>query len=139
MFDNIALGIIMLCHFLVVCFVVGVPFFGNNYLLLMHSICVPFMMVHWLLNDNTCALSMMEVEIRKRLGHDISKKDCFTCQLINPIYDFKATYEDWTMTIYSVTTFLWFVSLYRLYCAYESGELRDINDLVLGRNNISVF
>jgi hypothetical protein len=121
-----------LCHFIVVCLVVGVPFFGNYYLVMMHSIMVPFMMAHWYFNDNTCVLSLMELQLRKNLGEvEIEQKDCFTCQLINPIYDFKANYSDWTVTIYTITTFLWMVSIYRLYCGYKIGDLRSFQDLLL--------
>jgi hypothetical protein len=116
---------------MVVCFVVGVPFFGSNYLLLMHAITIPFMMAHWALNDNTCVLSLIEKEVRKKMGQDIENKDCFTCQLINPIYDFKTTYEDWTVTIYFLTTMLWLTSVYKLYCGYSNGSIKSLQDLMV--------
>lgn len=132
MLNDLALNIIWLCHLLVVCLVVGVPFFGNNYLLMMHSIMVPFMMCHWYFNDNTCVLSLMELQIRKNMGEeDIEQKDCFTCQLINPVYDFRANYSEWTMSIYTITTTLWLISLYRLYCGYANGDIRSFQDLLL--------
>lgn len=139
MLDDILLKIILFCHFLVVCFVVSVPFFGNNYLLLMHSITVPFMMVHWITNDNTCVLSLMEVEIRKRLGIEIKEQDCFTCQLINPVYDFKANNEQWSTIIYIVTTCLMLLSMFRLYCSYEKGDIQNIQDIITKENTTKIF
>lgn len=129
----------MLCHFIIVCLVIGVPFFGNNYLLFMHSICVPFMMLHWLMNDNTCVLSLIEIELRKKLNLSTDKKQCFTCQLINPIYDFKANNEKWTEYIYIITTSLWFISLYKLYSMYERGEISNTNDLLFKNNTTKLF
>lgn len=138
MLNNLLLNIILFCHFLVVCFVVGVPFFGNNYLLIMHAICVPFMMLHWIMNDNTCALSVIEVALRKKLGMEIKEEDCFTCQLVNPIYDFKANNETWSNAIYLITSTLAIISIYRIYVAYSNGEITSFMDLV-EENNKGLF
>jgi hypothetical protein len=139
MLDEISLYLIMLCHFIVVCLVVGVPFFGNNYLLVMHAICVPFIMLHWVINDNTCVLSVIELEIRKKLKMPVDKKACFTCQLIDPIYDFKANNEDWSEYIYIFTTLLWLTSVYKLYSMYQRGEIVSMQDLLLKENTTSLF
>lgn len=132
MINNVLLNIIWSCHLLVVCLVVGVPFFGSNYFLLLHAILVPFIMFHWYVNDNTCALSLMELHLRKNMGQtNVDQKDCFTCQLINPIYDFRANYSDWTITIYSITTFLWIISLSKLYYGFYSGNINSLEDILI--------
>lgn len=139
MLDQILLNLIMFFHFLIVCLVIGVPFFGNNYFLLMHAICVPFMMSHWIMNDNTCVLSMMEMQLRKKLNLPVDKKECFTCQLIDPIYDFKANNEKWTEYIYIITTGFWLITLYKLYTMYERCEIQTMHDLLFKDNTTKLF
>lgn len=122
----------MLIHFIVVCFVVLIPFIGNNYFLLMHTIIVPFIMVHWALNDNTCVLSLLETKLRSHIyGNEINEDDCFTCRLINPIYDFKANNDDHSTIIYIITILLWIISTYKLYNKYSTGEISSIRDLII--------
>jgi hypothetical protein len=131
--NTCCLYFIMFCHFLVVCFIVLVPFINSNYLLLLHSILVPFIMIHWLLNDNTCVLSVIETNMRKHIygTNTIDVNDCFTCKLINPIYDFRANYNDYSTIIYFITIILWSISLGKLYYKYCTGEIRTIMDLFL--------
>lgn len=131
--NNILLNLILICHFLVVCFVVFIPFFGNNYLLLLHSILVPFIMLHWILNDNTCVLSTIETKIREKMngGIPVDRNECFTCSLIDPIYDFKANYNTYSVIIYIITTILWLISAGKLYCGFQSGSIKSFMDILL--------
>ena len=138
MLNEMLLNLIMFCHFAIVCLVIGVPFFGNNYFLVMHAICVPFMMSHWLMNDNTCMLSVIELELRKKLKMPVDKKECFTCQLIDPIYDFKANNEEWTEYIYVLTTGFWVITLYKLYSMYNKGEIQTTYDLMFKNNTTNL-
>ncbi len=131
--NNILLNLILICHFLVVCFVVLVPFFGGNYLLLLHLILVPFIIFHWLLNDNTCVLSTIETKIREKMngGIPVNRNECFTCGLIDPIYDFRSNYDTHSNMIYLITILLWFVSLGKLYSRCKSGEVASFYDIVM--------
>ncbi len=129
---EILLKIIALVHILLVLFVVLTPFVGSNYFLLLHSIFVPFMMFHWLCNDNTCILTIIEKKIRKSVqGDKYKKEDCITCKLIEPVYDFRKNYKTFSIIIYSLTTLFWAISAGRLYCKYKSGEIRSLFDLFL--------
>ena len=130
---KILLYLIMLIHFLLVLFVILTPFFGNNYMLFMHAIIVPFIMIHWILNDNTCVLSTIEKKIRETInnGKTIDKNICFTCRLIDPVYDFRANYDDYATQIYLITTVLWLYSIGKLYYKYNTGEIRTIHDLFI--------
>lgn len=115
---------------IVILFVVITPFLNSNYLLLMHAIIVPFIMIHWILNDNTCMLTTIEKHIRERMnGAPVNTHDCFTCRLIDPIYDFKSNYEDYSNFIYLITTALWFISLIKLTCKWRSGEINSLISL----------
>ena len=64
---KIILKIFTLLHILFLVFVLVSPFSNINYLLLLHSIFVPFMMVHWVANDNTCAITTAERLVKKNL------------------------------------------------------------------------
>ena len=133
--DTILLYIIVIVHTLIVMFFLLVPFFGNNYMLLMHVVFLPFIVLHWLFNNNTCILSTIEIYIRQRLGMDDDKNKCFTCKLINPIYDFVSDYNQWSNIIYTVTLILWLISVYKLLHAYSIGKIQKFDDLLLGDVN----
>jgi hypothetical protein len=129
--NSFILKLIMFCHILVISFVVLVPFLNNNYLLLLHSIFIPFMILHWVLNDNTCALTLAEQYVREQLtGKPMNKDECFMSHLINPIYDFKADNEDMSSIIYLVTIGLWLTSIGKLYFKYQTGEITCLLDIL---------
>lgn len=130
MIDRAILYLITLCHLALVIFIVVTPFVGSNYMLLMHSVIMPFIMMHWLLNDNTCALTLAEQKIREHItGIPCDKTECFTCKLIDPIYDFKANNIDSTCAIYTISILLWLISIGRLLFKYQSGDISTFSDL----------
>lgn len=132
MLNEFLLYLIVVLHFIFVMFIVITPFVGNNYFLLVHAIIVPFMMAHWAANDNNCALTIMEKKIRKNLyGEEPDPNDCFTYNLIAPIYDFKKNNNDMSTIIYIITIFLWGYSLFRLYSNYKNGKLSKLEDLMI--------
>ena len=57
------------------------PFFAPPILLKMFSLVVPFLFLHWSLNDDTCALTVMEQTVT---GYE--KHETFTGQLMKGIY-----------------------------------------------------
>ena len=130
MLSRTVLNLIIILHLIFVVFVVTAPFIGNNYFLILHIIVVPFMMAHWYLNDNNCALTLMEKKIRENLyGTEPDPNDCFTYNLIAPIYDFKKHNSDFTTTIYIITIGLWGYSCARLYKNWSDGKLCTLDDL----------
>lgn len=125
------LNIIIIIHFLFVLFVVLTPFIGNNYFLFLHSIIIPFVMLHWYTNDNNCALTLMERKIRTNLyGIEPLSDDCITYNLIAPIYDFKKNNQDMSTIIYTITIILWLISVGKLIHNYRSGKLSKLEDLL---------
>lgn len=130
MFTELLLNIITILHILFVLFVIVVPFTSSNYLLFMHSVFVPFLLFHWVLNDNTCALTIVERKLRQKIsGKDFVDDDCITCKLIEPVYDFRKNYETFTTIIYTVTISLWLISVYKLYSGYSNGSITSFKDL----------
>lgn len=129
-FENVLLNIIIILHICFILFVVVTPFIGNNYFLFLHAIVVPFIMLHWYINDNNCVLTLLEKEFRYRVyGTVPDPNECFTHRIIAPVYDFANDNENQSSFIYIITIILWVISLSRLYYNYKTGKLNSIDDL----------
>lgn len=121
---------INIIHLIVIIFVLTAPFSNSNYLMLIHVIVVPFIMLHWLLNNNTCCLTVAEKYIRqKTVSTKIKEEDCFTYQLIAPIYDFSKNHEAFSTFIYVITIGVWAVSIYNLSYKIYNGDIKNLDDL----------
>jgi hypothetical protein len=130
MLKEILLNIITVLHMLFVVFVIVVPFTSSNYLLFLHALFIPFLLLHWILNDNTCALTIIERKLRQQIsGSDVIDDECITCKLIEPVYDFRKNYETFTTIIYTITITLWLISVYKLYSGYSNGSIKGWKDL----------
>lgn len=122
--------LINIIHIVILVFVIGAPFSNSNYLILLHIIVVPFIMLHWLLNNNMCCLTLAEKYVREKTTREIvNHEDCFTHKLISPIYDFNKNNDDFSAFIYLITTFLWTISVYNFGKKYVNGQIRTIDDL----------
>ena len=121
--------LINIIHLIVIIFVLAAPFSNSNYLILLHIIVVPFIMLHWLLNNNTCCLTVAEKYIRgKTINTQIKDEDCFTYQIIAPIYDFNKNHEAFSTFIYILTTCVWLVSVYNISNKICDGQIKTLND-----------
>ena len=128
--DSIIL-LINILHLMVILFIVGAPFSNSNYLLLLHVIVVPFILLHWLLNNNTCCLTVAEKYIRcKTYGTEIKENDCFTYKFIAPIYDFNKNYDSYSNFIYITTFGLWSISTYNIFNKIYHKQIKNLHDVV---------
>lgn len=136
--DQLLLFLVNIIHLLVVLFVTITPFYGNNYVLLVHSIIVPFIVVHWVYNDDTCFLTQVELSLRRRMngGIEANKNDCLTCRIMSPIYNVTTQHEEYTTSIYFITLLLWSISVSKLYFKYKGGEIKGITDLITPKGNL---
>ena len=68
----------------VLTFIIGiiVPFTNRQDWLSMYSILIPFLLLHWALNDDTCALTQIEAFFT-----DKPKERTFIGRFIGPIYN----------------------------------------------------
>ncbi len=124
--------LINIIHLIVIVFVLAAPFSNSNYLMLLHAIVIPFIILHWLLNNNTCCLTVAEKYVReKNTGISVKDEDCFTYQLVSPIYDFNKDHQSFSTFIYLLTISLWIVSVYNISNKICKGEINTINDLCL--------
>ncbi len=133
--NHLILNLIVVIHMLVVLFVCFVPFTNQTNLLFLHSIIVPFIILHWVTNNNTCALTIIEKHMRFRIyGTPPNDNECFMSMIINPVYDFTANYTDYSDIIYLITVILWGISCYKLILKYKQGEITSIRDLMAPPN-----
>lgn len=110
------LELITLLHFIVILFVVLVPFSSSKNLLILHFIIVPFIALHWVFNNNACCLTLLEKSIMEHAsGKKVKMNECMTYKLIAPIYDFNDNNKEFEMFTYSVTLILWMITGYKLY------------------------
>ncbi len=124
------LFLISVLHVMVILFVVCAPFSNSNYLLIMHIIIIPFILLHWYLNNNTCSLTVMEKFVKdKTEGQNTNHEDCFTYKFIAPIYDFNKNTKDFSNFTYIITIGLWLVSVYSIFNKIKIGEINSFIDV----------
>ena len=126
---DLILKIVSLLHILFVIFVIVAPFSGSNYFLMLHSVFIPFIIIHWICNDNTCVLTIIERYLKRRVYGKIDEDECITCKLIEPVYDFRKNYSQFSTIIYTVTILLWLVTMSSLTYKYKSGQITSYVDL----------
>ena len=107
-------------HFLVMVFILMVPFFGNEYLLTLHLLIIPFIMLHWLTNQTVCALTELEKLVRGggdtifgQIFEPIYKDETFVGRFLRPVYEFKDEDEEMRV-VWCALTGLWVITLFRL-------------------------
>jgi hypothetical protein len=126
MLKELILKIITFTHVLFIMFVIVAPLTPSRYFQFLHAIIIPFIIAHWILNDNTCVLTLVE---RKLRGKEKEDNDCFTCRLIEPVYDFHKNYQLFSKGTYVAVIGLWLISVGKLACGSYSGELQSLEQL----------
>jgi hypothetical protein len=125
------LTLITVLHMIVIIFVLAAPFSNSNYLLSLHAIIVPFILLHWWLNNNTCSLTVAEKFIRQQAyGESAKEDDCFSYKFIAPIYDFNKNHESYSTFTYVLALSLWGITIYNLSWKYKTGEIKSYEDFL---------
>jgi hypothetical protein len=92
---------------------------------------VPFIILHWVYNDDSCFLTTVELHLKKKIyGRPVDKNDCLTCRIMSPIYNVTEQHEEYATSIYIVTLILWSISVGKLYMKYKEGEIKELCDIV---------
>jgi hypothetical protein len=124
------LYLIKVLHLVVILFIVVTPLLNINYLLLLHIITIPFIMFHWILNNNTCALTIAEHIITEKItGKPVDPRESFMSNLINPVYDFAHNYKELDIMLYIVVSILFLISLMKLIKKKLDGDIKTFTDL----------
>lgn len=105
-------------HIGLVIFAVWAPFSGNRTALVAHALLLPFLWVHWLLNDDTCALTILERKLR-----GVEASESFVHALVSPVY--KIRDADARAVAWVASVLLWLVSASQVRWA-------DVRDVLLG-------
>ena len=119
---NVAADVVRFIHILVVLFVILVPFSRKffppqskypGFLLLMGAILIFWLIIHWILNDSTCCLTVLESHLR-----GIPMNDTFMYSILDPVYRFisKDHLNNGTLSgvVTVVTVGLWLKTLWEL-------------------------
>lgn len=97
-------NLVWLLHMAFVLWVVIVPFTNNEPMLVLHLIVMPFLWFHWLVNNDTCALTLMERGLR-----GVSEQESFFHNLVSPVYKIQ---DGQLRVVCWVASFvLWFITL----------------------------
>lgn len=101
------MNIIFFIHLILFMAVLVIPFLKNTQLLEMYSILIPFIFYHWSVNDDTCALTQMEMYVTGN-----SKEETFFGRIMGPIYKMDDTEAN--KLLKTVMFGLWLFTQYRL-------------------------
>lgn len=97
--------LIRIIHILYLSFVIFTPFSNNKYLKFIYLFIIPFMMIHWKLNNDTCFLTIIE-------QYFTNSNEGFIARIISPIYKFPHNNNSLSILIYIITIMLWTYCLY---------------------------
>lgn len=103
----VASTLIWVLHVAYVAFVALAPFGSNRTLLVLHALTTPMVWVHWLLNDDQCALTVLEKAVR---GVDDDRS--FFHALVSPVY--KVRDADLRAACWVASLALWAVTVSKL-------------------------
>lgn len=78
--NEILANLIRIVHYLFVFWLATAPLWGENSRMLA-IIVIPFLFFHWFVNDDTCALTIAECQLR-----GVPKVDSFMQQVVGPVY-----------------------------------------------------
>jgi len=101
------MNIIFYIHLVLFITMLVIPFLKNTQLLEMYSLLVPFIFYHWSVNDDTCALTQMEMYVTGN-----NKEETFFGRIMGPIY--KMEDNDANNLLKTVMFGLWMIVQYRL-------------------------
>jgi hypothetical protein len=102
--------LIKVMHYIFIAFMLLTPFFGSEVLLTQHFIICPFLILHWLSNNDTCALTILESKLRG----GVEDTQTFMGNLIKPIYNAHLSSKHY----YWIVTLLFLITTYKLWNYY---------------------
>lgn len=109
--NSLAANIIWVLHMLLLVWVVVTPFTRNEPMLVLHLIMMPFLWFHWILNDDTCALTLIETKLRGLDPSECHQKSFFF-NLVSPVY--KIQDADARKVAWILSVGLWLVTLHKV-------------------------
>ena len=130
--------LIQVIHILIRIFIVATPFVGGEYLLTIHLLTIPFIMMHWLTNQTVCALTELEKIVRGgcldtetffgQIMIPIYKNESFVGRIISPFYEIKDKDTE-KKAVWAGLTCLWLITFMRLKKTGFSQLREDISSI----------
>jgi hypothetical protein len=100
---HIIANIISFLHLLIIIIITVTPFITNNpFILLYYCVMIFFLGLHWVTNDDTCVLTLIESKLRGK-----KSTETFMGKLISPVYKITST------EIHVLTACLFLYALYK--------------------------
>jgi hypothetical protein len=115
-------NVVWVLHCLFIAWVLLAPWSSSWEVAALHALVVPFVCLHWVLNDDTCVLTWLECSLRGVPAHA-----SFVHQLVGPIYKFQAQHASAAAWVASFA--LWCVSLYHLRTTHAAELARAYHSL----------
>ena len=136
--------LVQVIHILIRIFIVATPFVGSEYMLTLHMVIIPFIMLHWATNQTVCALTEIEKIVRGgcldtdtffgQIMIPIYKNESFVGNIISPFYEIKDKDTE-KKAVWIGLTLLWFITLLRL---VPTGFHRLRRDLAMVRSTLHI-
>ncbi len=101
------MNIIFLIHVIFLLWILIIPFTNDRRSLEFYSMAIPFIFYHWSVNDDTCALTQMEMYVTGN-----AKEETFFGRIMGPIYKMDDT--DANNLLKTLMFGLWLFVQYRL-------------------------
>ena len=114
------MNIIQFIHIIVRIFLVATPFLGNDYYLSLHLFIVPFVLLHWVMNQTVCVLTLLEnwlfpnENFFDKIFTPIYKNESFVGAILRPIYTVRDKDEEKRLVWAGMIT-LFIITFTRLY------------------------
>ena len=109
-----ALLFVQLIHIFLVFCVLYAPFSGDKRLMTVHALLIPFLFFHWLLNNDTCALT----EIEKLLRNTKDNSKTIFGSIFGPLYKIDE-YHLYSRDVKILSAILWIITLTKLKAEYS--------------------
>lgn len=97
-------NLIWLLHVAFILWMIVTPFTSNEPMLVLHAFVCPFLMFHWIVDEDTCSLTLLEATLR-----GVPCEKSFFYSLVSPIY--KPRDQDVRAVAWVATVGLWLVTL----------------------------
>lgn len=110
-------NVIKVLHILFVLWCIVIPFTNNEPMLVLHLIVLPMLWLHWITNQDTCALTLIERHLR-----GVESKDSFFHNVVSPIYVISD--NNMRTLAWAVSIALWFVTLSKI--LKNPGMIKDV-------------
>src|SRR6056300_714820 len=118
------MNIIFIIHLVFLLWILIIPFTNDRRNLEFYSVLIPFIFYHWSVNDDTCALTQVEMMITGQ-----KKEKTFMGRVVGPIYKMEENeINHLTKTVFFI---LWGIAQYRL--GHFDNMIKDMCKVASGK------